>query len=115
MLSIFFQAFPATFSEILPYFSLPQVLLLPGDRQTSHPPLIVAQGPFLLLFSTALAWAVLCVVLICYILEYSMLLFPSLISQRFLTIFGPLKSPHPYFPIHLLIPFFEKYFVGSVV
>ena len=46
MLSIFFQAFPAILLEMLPYFSLSQVLLLPGDRQALNPPQIVPQGPF---------------------------------------------------------------------
>ena len=32
--------------SVLLYFSLSQVLLLPGDRQASNPPQIVPQGPF---------------------------------------------------------------------
>lgn len=53
--------------------------------------------PFLLLVSTTLARTILCVVLIYYVLGYSMMLFPSLIFQRFLSISGSLKSPHLYF------------------
>lgn len=53
--------------------------------------------PFFLLVFTTLAWTILCVVLIYYVLRYSMMLFLSLIIQRFLLIPGSLKSPHLYF------------------